>query len=64
MGGRVRAEAMVRLLENGAVLESKDKNGQTPASWAARNGHKAVVKLLRPHHPVLMLLNHPSHPTT
>ena len=24
----------------------KDENGWTPLSWAARNGHEAVVKLL------------------
>ncbi|PVH72419.1 hypothetical protein DL98DRAFT_397103, partial [Cadophora sp. DSE1049] len=26
--------------------DSKDKYGQTPLSWAARNGHEAVIKLL------------------
>ena len=25
---------------------SKDKHSQTPLSWAAENGHEAVVKLL------------------
>jgi ankyrin repeat protein len=35
------------LLEKGAELESRDKRwGQTPLSWAAKNGHEAVVKLL------------------
>jgi ankyrin repeat protein len=34
------------LLEKGAELESKDKYGQTPLSWAAERGHEAVVKLL------------------
>ena len=35
------------LLEKGADLESKDDAySQTPLSWAARNGHEAVVKLL------------------
>jgi ankyrin repeat protein len=34
------------LLEKGAELESKDGQGQTPLSLAAKNGHKAVVKLL------------------
>ena len=24
----------------------KDESGQTPLSWAAQNGHEAVVKLL------------------
>ena len=35
-----------RLLDNGAELNPKDKDGQTPLSLAARNGHEAVVKLL------------------
>ena len=35
------------LLETGkADVESKDKRGRTPLSWAAGRGHKAVVKLL------------------
>ena len=37
---------MKLLLEKGAELETKDKYGQTPLSWAAGNGHEAVVKLL------------------
>ena len=40
-------EAVVKLLlEKGADLDSKDNNGRTPLSWAARNGHDALVKLL------------------
>jgi hypothetical protein len=39
-------EAMITLLENGHDLNSKDSNGQTPLSWAAKNGHEAVVKLM------------------
>ena len=27
-------------------MESKDNLGQTPLSWAAEHGHRAVVKLL------------------
>ena len=37
---------MKLLLEKGAELESKDEYGRTPLSWAAENGHEAVVKLL------------------
>ena len=38
---------MKLLLEKGADVESKDTDyGQTPLSWAAENGHEAVVKLL------------------
>ena len=38
---------MKLLLEKGAELESKDTEyGRTPLSWAAGNGHEAVVKLL------------------
>ncbi|MCJ1288448.1 hypothetical protein MMC26_007806, partial [Xylographa opegraphella] len=29
-----------------ASIDSKDKNGQTPLSWAAANRHEAVIKLL------------------
>jgi ankyrin repeat protein len=35
------------LLERGAQIESRDSLGQTPLSWAAENGHEAVVLLLR-----------------
>ena len=34
------------LLEKGADVESKDTEGQTPLSWAAKNGHEAVVNVL------------------
>jgi ankyrin repeat protein len=34
------------LLEKGADTESKDNYSQTLLSWAAYNGHEAVVKLL------------------
>ena len=40
-------EAVVKLLlEKGADMESKDKDGRTSLSWAAQNGNEAVVKLL------------------
>jgi ankyrin repeat protein len=35
------------LLEKGANLEATDTEyGQTPLSWAARNGHEVVASLL------------------
>ena len=37
---------MKLLLEKSAELETKDRGGQTPLSWAAEKGHEAVVKLL------------------
>jgi hypothetical protein len=39
-------EAMTALLKNRHDLDSKDSDGQTPLSWAAGNGHEAIVKLL------------------
>jgi ankyrin repeat protein len=39
---------MVKLLvDTGKVdVDFKDENGRTPLSWAAEEGHEAVVKLL------------------
>ena len=37
---------MKLLLEKGADVKSKNNVGETPLSWAAWNGHEAVVKLL------------------
>ncbi|KAF4763491.1 hypothetical protein HAV15_000099 [Penicillium sp. str.  len=40
-------DAIVKLLlEQGADCHFKDNNGRTSLSWAARNGHEAIVKLL------------------
>ncbi|PMD49099.1 hypothetical protein L207DRAFT_414862, partial [Hyaloscypha variabilis F] len=32
-------EVVKHLLERGAALESKDKDGRAPLSWAAGSGH-------------------------
>jgi hypothetical protein len=40
------AEVTTALLKNGHDPDSKDSNSRTPLSWAAGNGHEAVVKLL------------------
>jgi len=37
------------LLDKGADIEAKDKDGQTPLSRAARNRQEAVVQLLQAH---------------
>ncbi|KAK9441880.1 Pfs, NB-ARC and Ankyrin domain protein [Metarhizium brunneum] len=34
------------LCDRGADIDIRDRNGRTPLSWAAWNGHEAVVKLL------------------
>jgi hypothetical protein len=34
------------LLEKGADFESRDQSGRTPLSWAADDGHEAVLSLL------------------
>ena len=39
-------ESMLTLLHKNANVESKDTSDRTPLSWAAENGHEAVVKLL------------------
>ena len=40
------SETMIALLKNGHNPDVKDTFGRTPLSWAAENGHEAVVKLL------------------
>ena len=37
------------LLNSGRNPDLKDSYGKTPLSWAAENGHEAVVKLLKTH---------------
>ena len=39
-------EAANTLLTHGQSADLKDSDGRTPLSWAAENGHEAVVKLL------------------
>lgn len=39
-------EVMTALLTGGVDPDCKDDNNQTPLLWAAKNGHKAIVKLL------------------
>ena len=36
---------MKLLVKKGGDMESKDEGGQTPLSWAAVEGHEAVVQL-------------------
>ncbi|PVH69641.1 hypothetical protein DL98DRAFT_168533 [Cadophora sp. DSE1049] len=40
------------LLETNANVETKNKDGRTPLSWAAEYGHEAVVKLLLQQHKI------------
>jgi hypothetical protein len=40
------SEAMIALLKHGHEPDSKDSYDRTPLSYAAENGHEAVVKLL------------------
>ena len=37
---------MVKLLPEALEVDLRDDDGRTPLSWAAGNGHEAVVKLL------------------
>jgi ankyrin repeat protein len=39
-------EAILALFQDGYHMDSKDNYGQTPLSWAAENGHEAVVIML------------------
>ncbi|KAM5505356.1 hypothetical protein McanMca71_003202, partial [Microsporum canis] len=42
----VRSSMYSLLLDRGAELDSRGQDGQTPLSWAARNGHESIVQLL------------------
>ena len=45
---RVSRRLIFRIIARDDVdADSKDSDGQTPLSWAAHNGHEAVVKLFR-----------------
>ncbi|KAF4331691.1 ankyrin, partial [Fusarium beomiforme] len=45
--GRGDGAIVKLLLDTGKVdIDSQDKDGKTPLSWAARRGHEAIVKLL------------------
>jgi ankyrin repeat protein len=47
MGAEKRREAVAKLLEKGADVESKDAEcGRTSLSRATERGHEAVVRLL------------------
>jgi hypothetical protein len=39
-------KVITTLLKNSYDLYPEDSHGRTPLSWAAENGHEAVVKLL------------------
>jgi ankyrin repeat protein len=39
-------EDVLAELDRRGYFNSKDSGGRTPLSWAAENGHEAVVKLL------------------
>ena len=40
------AEVVQRLIDKGAVIQAKDRNGRTPLHWAARGGNAAAVEVL------------------
>lgn len=39
-------EYVARKFLSNSTTDLKDANGRTPLSWAAENGHEAIVKLL------------------
>ena len=48
LAAAAKGEYMIvqRMLENGAQMNSRDKNGSTPVLLASREGHEKVLKLL------------------
>jgi hypothetical protein len=40
------AEQAIKLLDQGADINCKDKDGQTPLMWASQNGHFKITELL------------------
>jgi ankyrin repeat protein len=42
----LEAAVMKLLSGKGADIESKDRDGRTPLSWAAQSGYEAAVRLL------------------
>jgi ankyrin repeat protein len=54
----------IYLLENGYDPNLQDTHGQTPLSWAAWNGHEAVVKLLIGEHNIQADLKDSEHGQT
>ena len=44
-------EAIKCLIEHGAKLESRDRNGKTPLAAYTKHKHKNIVRMLNPDHP-------------
>jgi hypothetical protein len=42
------AQQAINAILGSQYTDPKDSHGQMPLSWAAENGHEAVVKLLQP----------------
>jgi ankyrin repeat protein len=42
-------DVVVSLIEKGADINAKNKDGETPLDLALRQGHKEIVELLRKH---------------